>query len=109
MLAPATSGDWIAGKDLIEPEDGVESLGFVGGVDGNHAEGKFGVKIEEVSHELDEELVLARLAGEDDDEGVAVLVEDGILQAGDGSGLIGTQVDAGSVTDEGRHAGEEGT
>ena len=72
MLAPATGSEGVAGEDLIEAEQGVEGLGFVGGVDGNHAERKFFVEVKKVSHELDEEFVLAGLAGEDDDEGVTV-------------------------------------
>ncbi|OGN74883.1 MAG: hypothetical protein A2X25_00965 [Chloroflexi bacterium GWB2_49_20] len=66
-----------------------------------------GIDIKHVDHELDEELVLAGLAGEDNDDGVAIAISNGIMQTGDGGDLIGAQLEAGGMLDEGGHAGEE--
>ena len=74
FLRQRIGGERVAGEDLIEADDGVDGLGFVGGVDGYHAEGKFGIGVEQIGHELDDEFVLAGLAGKDDDDGVAVAV-----------------------------------
>lgn len=105
---PAPGGEGVTRKDLIETDEGIEGLGFVGGVDGDHAERKPGVGVSQVSHELDEKFILTGLAGEDDDDGVAELVIDGSEQAGKGGNLIRTQLETGCSTDESRHAGEEG-
>jgi len=106
-FAPGFCCEGILCEDLIEAQDGIGGLGFVGGVDGNDAEGEVGIGIKAVSHKLDEEFVLAGLAGKDDDEGVAVMVEDGIEEAVDGGDLVGTQGKTGGVPDESRQAGEK--
>ena len=82
---PAPGGEGVTRKDLIETDEGVEGLGFVGGVDGDHAERKSGVGVSQVGHELDEKFVLAGLAGKDDDDGVAVLVVDGLSRLARGA------------------------
>jgi len=105
---PAPGGEGVTRKDLIEAEEGVEGLGFVGGIDGNHAERKPGVGVSQVGHELDEEFVLAGLAGKDDYDGVAELVVDGCEQAGKGGDLIGAQMETGGAVDEGGNPREDG-
>ena len=108
FFAPEVGGEGVAGEDLIEADDGVDGLGFVGGVDGDHAEGKFGIGVEQVGHELDDELVLAGLAGKDDDDGVAVAVKDGFGQAGKGGDLVGPELEAGGFADKRGHSNEVG-
>jgi len=107
-FAPGFGGEGIAGEDLIEAQDGIGGLRLVGGVDGNDAEGEIGIGIETVCHELNEEFVLAGLAGKDDDKGVAMVVEDGIEEAVDGGDLVGTQGEIGGVPDKSGQTGEEG-
>jgi hypothetical protein len=60
------------------------------------------------------ELVLAGLAGKDDDEGEAEMVEDGLLDGTGDPALVGAQVDVagggpvdGVVADGGAEAGSE--
>ena len=108
MPAPEAGGEGVAGDDLVETEEGGGGLGFVGGVDGDEGDGEILVGIEQVDHELDEELVLAGLAREDDDDGVAELVGDGVEEAGEGGDLVGTQAEPGGGADEFGQAGEEG-
>jgi len=107
-FAPGFGGEGILCENLIEAQDGIGGLGLVGRVDGNDAEGEVRIGIEAVCHELDKEFVLAGLAGKDDDEGIAVVVEDGIEQAVDGCDLVGTQRQTGGMPDESGQTGEEG-
>lgn len=90
VLAPAPGGEGVAGEELVEAEEGVEGLGFVGGIDDDDADGELGVEVEEVIEEVEDELVLAGLAGEDDDDGVTEVVVDGVEERGDGGELIWT-------------------
>ena len=108
MLAPAMGKEGVVLKKLIEAEEGVESLRFVGGVDKDDAGGEGREEVEKVGGEVEEELVLAGLAREDDDDGVAELVGDGVEEAGEGGDLVGTQAEPGGGADEFGQAGEEG-
>ena len=108
MLAPAMGKEGVVLKKLIEAEEGVESLRFVGGVDKDDAGGEGREEVEKVGGEVEEELVLAGLAGEDDGESIAAVIEDGIEDGLEGGGLVGTEGDAGGAAGVLREGGEEG-
>jgi hypothetical protein len=72
----------------------VEGLGLEGGGDGDDVAAGAGGAEEQPGEEVGLELVLAGLAGEDDDEGEAAVVNDGILEGGGDLDLVGAQADA---------------
>ena len=76
--------------DTIHAELG---LGFEGGGDGDDAPAGTGVAEEQPGEEMGLEFVLAGLAGQDDDEGEATMVEDGVFDGAGDLDLVGTQVD----------------
>ncbi len=89
----------VAGADTViegpGDADHVElGLGLEGGGDGDDAAAGAGIAKEQPGEDVGLELVLAGLARQDDDEGEAALVEDGILDGAGNRDLIGTQVDA---------------
>ncbi len=66
-------------------------LGLEGGGDGDDAAADAGIAEEQPGKDMGLELVLAGLAREDDDEGEAAMVEDGILDGAGDLDLVGTQ------------------
>ncbi len=67
-------------------------LGLEGGGDGNDATAAAGIAEEQPGEEVGLELVLAGLAREDDDEGEAAIMDNGILDGIRDLDLIGTQM-----------------
>jgi len=43
MFAPAPGGEGVFVEKLVETEEGIDGLGFVGGVDGDDADREFGI------------------------------------------------------------------
>jgi len=68
-------------------------LGFEGGGDGDDAAAAAGVAEEQPGEEVGLELVLAGLTREDDDEGEAAILDNGILNGIGDLDLIRTQID----------------
>ncbi len=105
---PGAAGEVVALEDALEAAHGVEGLGLPGGGDFDDL-GVVEVKDgEEVGFDLRLELVLAGLAGKDDDEGEAAAVEDGV---DDGLGdfeLVGAEGEVEVVGAEGGDIAEEG-
>jgi len=95
-------------EKVIKTLDGLEGLGAVGGVDDNDTDIQFGIVTEQVGLEVEEEFVLAGLAGEDHGEGVAGVGMDGFEQGLEDGILIGTEGDPGGLAGEGEGVGEEG-
>ena len=98
--------------DAVHVEDG---LGLEGGGDGDDAPAGAGIAVEQPGEEVGLKLVLAGLAGQDDDEGEAEMVEDGILDGAGDLDLVGIEVDAagarpgdGGAADGGAEEGGEG-
>ena len=75
----------------------VEGLGFEGGGDGDDLSTEALITIEQPGEEVCLELVLTGLAGEDDDEGEAGVIEDGTLDGAGDLALVGTERDAGGT------------
>ncbi len=72
---------------------GVDSLRAKGGLDADDRGADGGEAAEEVEDEVREEFVLAGLAGEDDDEGVAIAGKDGFKNSVSGLELIRPELD----------------
>jgi hypothetical protein len=79
----------------------VGRLGFEGGRDRDNAPTHMGVTEEQPGKDMGLELVLAGLAGKDDDKGEAQIVKDGFFDGKGNATLVGAEVDAagGSPTD----------
>ena len=69
-------------------------LGFEGGRDGDDAPAGLGGTEKQPGEEVGLDLILAGLAGKDDDKGEAEVIDDGVLDGADDLLLIGTQGDA---------------
>ena len=101
LTGPTTTGELVGIEHALEAAHGVEGLGLPGGGDFDHFGGEASKAGEEVGFELGLELVLAGLAGEDDDKAEAAGVEDGIDDgAGDGD-LVGAEGEAAEEGGEG--------
>jgi hypothetical protein len=105
---PATAGANTGVEGGLDAVHVVEGLGLEGGGDGDDAPTGAGIAEEEPGEEVGLELVLAGLAGEDNDEGEAKVVEDGLLDSKGDLTLIGAEVDAASLGPIGRVAADCG-
>lgn len=115
MAAPAAVGDEIAVESALQAIHGVDGLRFDGGGNGDDLDILMGEKSQEVGFDLGLELILARLAGEDDDEGEAtteageeVNMEEGLLglkRKGFGHGIL--DLDCEIVNAAGKREGEK--
>jgi hypothetical protein len=72
----------------------VTGLGFEGGGDGDDAAAKGSGAKQEPGKEVGLELVLAGLAGEDDDEGKAQFFDDGLFNRKRDLALVRAEIDA---------------
>ena len=112
---PTVAGAGAGSKGAFDPIHVVEGLGFEGGGNGDDAAAHTGIAEEQPGKEMGLELVLAGLARQDNDEGEAAMVDDGVLDGAGDPALVGAKVDAastgpgdGAATDGGTDEGGEG-
>jgi hypothetical protein len=102
LSRPTATGELIGIEDALQAAHGIEGLGLPGGGDFDQLGGKAGEAGEEVGFELSLELVLAGLAGKDDDEAEAAGVEDAIYDGAGDRDLVGAE---GKAAEEGGKGG----
>lgn len=93
FLEPAELEEGTLGGACMQPFHGVDGLRAEGGLDADDRSADGGEAGEEVKDEVGEKLVLAGLAGEDDDERIAIPGEDGFEDGVGSLQLVGTQLD----------------
>lgn len=97
---PEAAGEEVAGEDLLEASHGSVALRLVAGGDGNDIEGEAVENGEQVGEQLGLQLVLARLACQNDYKRVTGFGANGIDDGIQDLALVGTQLEQGGLHDE---------
>ncbi len=94
---PAAAGGDTGVEGLGDAFHVVGGLGLEGGGDGDDAPAGVTIAEEQPGKDVGLELVLAGLAGEDDDKGETEVIQDGVLDGEGDAALVGTEQDAAGV------------